>query len=102
MELRAKYTFFAEGARGSLTKTLVDRFALRAGVSPQKYGIGLKELWQVDAGVHKPGLVMHSVRWPLDAHTRGGSFMEHPAQGPPAPVGFRGPLHLHNPSPAPF
>ena len=102
MELRAKYTFFAEGARGSLTKTLVDRFALRAGVSPQKYGIGLKELWQVDAGVHKPGLVMHSVGWPLDAHTGGGSFMYHLAEDRQVAVGFVVHLDYDNPYLAPF
>src|SRR5258708_34153799 len=102
MELRAKYTFFAEGARGSLTKTLVDRFALRAGVSPQKYGIGLKELWQVDAGVHRPGLGMHSVGWPLDAHTGGGPFANPPPEDPQEAGGFLVYFQFKNPQLGPF
>ena len=67
MELRAKYTLFAEGARGSLTKTLLKRFGLDADREPQKFGIGLKELWQVAPGASiAPGLVQHSFGWPLD------------------------------------
>ena len=77
MELLAKYTLFAEGARGSLSQELMARFNLRDGVDPQKYGIGIKELWEVAPGQHRPGLVMHSQGWPLDAHTGGGSFMYH-------------------------
>ncbi|MBL8551867.1 MAG: electron transfer flavoprotein-ubiquinone oxidoreductase [Hyphomonadaceae bacterium] len=77
LELAAKYTLIAEGARGSLAKQLQARFDLCAGVEPQKYGIGLKELWEVEAGKHHPGLVQHSVGWPLDDHTGGGSFLYH-------------------------
>jgi electron-transferring-flavoprotein dehydrogenase len=77
MELRGKYTFFAEGARGSLTKQLLERFALCRDSEPQKYGIGLKELWQVAPDKHRPGLVQHTFGWPLDAKTGGGSFLYH-------------------------
>jgi electron-transferring-flavoprotein dehydrogenase len=77
MELRAKYTLFAEGARGSLTKTLVERFGLDADREPQKFGIGLKELWEVAPARHRPGLVQHSFGWPLDDGTGGGSFLYH-------------------------
>src|SRR5690348_2532245 len=69
MELTAKYTLFAEGCRGSLSQELMARFNLRDGVDPQKYGIGLKELWQVAPGKHRRGLVIHTQGWPLDAHT---------------------------------
>ena len=71
------YTLFAEGCRGSLTKTLIERFKLRDGVDPQTYGIGIKELWEIDPAKHKPGLVVHTVGWPLDADTYGGSFLYH-------------------------
>jgi len=77
MELRARYTLFAEGCRGSLSQTLMQRFALRDGVDPQKYGIGIKELWQVAPQKHEPGLVLHSQGWPLDNATGGGSFIYH-------------------------
>jgi electron-transferring-flavoprotein dehydrogenase len=77
MELRAKYTLFAEGARGSLTKILEQRFALRDGREPQKFGLGLKELWQVAPENHHPGLVQHTFGWPLDNRTGGGSFLYH-------------------------
>ena len=77
MELHARYTLFAEGCRGSLSQELMQRFKLRDGVDPQKYGIGIKELWQVDAGAHRPGLVVHSQGWPLDSDTGGGSFVYH-------------------------
>ena len=77
MELRGKYTLIAEGARGSLTKQLVKKFALDRNHEPQKYGIGLKELWQVAPAKHKPGLVQHSFGWPLDNRTGGGSFLYH-------------------------
>lgn len=75
MELRAKYTLFAEGARGHLTKRLIARFQLGRGV--QKYGIGLKELWEIDPAKHQRGLVEHTMGWPLDNHTGGGSFVYH-------------------------
>jgi electron-transferring-flavoprotein dehydrogenase len=77
MELRGKYTFFAEGARGSLTKQLIAKFALARNSDPQKYGIGIKELWQVAPEKHRPGLVQHTFGWPLDSRTGGGSFLYH-------------------------
>jgi electron-transferring-flavoprotein dehydrogenase len=77
VELVAKYTFFAEGARGSLTKMLMERFKLRQGVDPQKFGIGIKEIWEIDPAKHKPGLVMHTLGWPLHHRTGGGSFLYH-------------------------
>ncbi len=77
IELRAKYTVIAEGARGSLTKALLERFGLDKGREPQKYGLGLKELWEVQPGKHRPGLVQHTLGWPLDDRTGGGSFLYH-------------------------
>src|SRR5262249_34840415 len=77
MELRAKYTLFAEGARGSLSKLLLQRFGLADGCEPQKFGLGLKELWQVAPEQHRPGLVQHTFGWPLDPRTGGGSFLYH-------------------------
>jgi electron-transferring-flavoprotein dehydrogenase len=77
MELRARYTLFAEGCRGSLSKQLIRRFNLRDDHDPQTYAIGIKELWEVPAANHKPGLVEHTVGWPLDARTYGGSFLYH-------------------------
>jgi electron-transferring-flavoprotein dehydrogenase len=77
MELRARYTLFAEGCRGSLSKRLIRRFQLRDQPDPQTYAIGIKELWEVPAANHKPGLVEHTVGWPLDSGTYGGSFLYH-------------------------
>ena len=77
MELHAKYTLFAEGCRGSLSQELMAHFDLRRDVGPQKYGIGIKELWQVDPAQHRKGLVLHTQGWPLDSHTGGGSFIYH-------------------------
>jgi electron-transferring-flavoprotein dehydrogenase len=77
MELRATYTLFAEGCRGSLSKRLVERFGLREGRDPQTYAIGIKELWEVPAANHRPGLVEHTIGWPLDSRTYGGSFLYH-------------------------
>jgi electron-transferring-flavoprotein dehydrogenase len=77
MELRAPYTLFAEGSRGSLSKQLDARFGLRAGRAPQTYAIGIKELWEVPAAVHQPGLILHSVGWPLPHNVYGGSFVYH-------------------------
>jgi electron-transferring-flavoprotein dehydrogenase len=77
MELRAKYTLFGEGCRGSLGKQLQARFKLNEGRDPQVYGIGLKELWEIKAEKHQPGLVMHTAGWPLDTSTYGGSFLYH-------------------------
>ena len=77
LELHAKYTFIAEGVRGSLAKEIQARYDLTRGKEPQKFGIGLKEVWQVPDDVFQPGLVQHTVGWPLDDHTGGGSFMYH-------------------------
>ena len=77
MELRARYTLFAEGCRGSLSKQLIRKFNLRDGNDPQTYAIGIKELWEIPAANHKPGLVEHTVGWPLDRGTYGGSFLYH-------------------------
>ena len=77
MELHAKQTVFAEGCRGSMTKQLFERFDLREGVDPQVYGIGIKELWEIDPAKHQPGLATHTVGWPMDLKTYGGSFQYH-------------------------
>ncbi len=77
LELHAKYTFIAEGVRGSLAKEIQAKFDLTKGKQPQKFGIGLKEVWQVPDDAFQPGLVQHTVGWPLDDHTGGGSFMYH-------------------------
>jgi electron-transferring-flavoprotein dehydrogenase len=79
-ELLGKYTIFAEGVRGSLSEQVMDRFALRAGADPQHYGIGIKEVWEVPAGNHDEGLVVHTAGWPLDNHTEGGGFLYHAAK----------------------
>ncbi len=101
MELRGKYVLFAEGARGSLSKTLIRRFELDAGREPQKYGIGLKELWQVQPDRFRPGLVQHSFGWPLDDKTGGGSFLYHFGDNLVA-VGFVVHLNYTNPTLSPF
>ncbi len=77
MELHGKYTLFAEGARGQLGKTLINKFNLSAGRAAQSYGIGIKELWEIDPQHHKPGLAVHSAGWPLQSDTYGGSFLYH-------------------------
>jgi electron-transferring-flavoprotein dehydrogenase len=101
MELRGRYTLFAEGARGSLTKQLVQRFDLAAGRDPQKYGIGLKELWQVKPEHFRKGLVQHSFGWPLGSSTGGGSFLYHFDDNLVA-VGFVVHLNYDNPTLSPF
>jgi electron-transferring-flavoprotein dehydrogenase len=101
VELRAKYTMFAEGARGSLTKILLKRFGLDDGREPQKYGIGLKELWQVAPGKHRSGLVQHTFGWPLDRRTGGGSFLYHLGDNLVS-VGFVVHLNYANPYLSPF
>jgi electron-transferring-flavoprotein dehydrogenase len=101
MELRGKYTLFAEGARGSLTKTLIARFALDRDREPQKFGIGLKELWQVAPDKHRRGLVQHTFGWPLDNRTGGGSFLYH-FDDDLVSVGFVVHLNYANPWVAPF
>ena len=77
MELHAKYTIFAEGARGQLGRQLISRFKLDAGRDPQSYAIGVKELWEIDPSRHQPGLVIHTAGWPMDTQTYGGGFMYH-------------------------
>ena len=101
MELRGGYTLIGEGARGSLAKHLIARFALDEGREPQKFGIGLKELWQVEPEKHKPGLVQHSFGWPLDGRTGGGSFLYHLEDNQVA-VGFVVHLNYKNPYLSPF
>ena len=101
MELRGRYTLFAEGARGSLTKQLMKRFGLDEGREPQKFGIGLKELWQVKPERFQPGLVQHSFGWPLDNSTGGGSFLYH-FDDHFVSVGFVVHLNYQNPTLSPF
>ena len=101
MELRAKYTLFAEGARGSLSKQLIAKFDLARDSEPQKFGIGLKELWKVAPEKHKPGLVQHSFGWPLGNSTGGGSFLYH-LEDNQVVVGFVVHLNYKNPYIAPF
>ena len=101
MELRAKYTLFAEGARGNLSKQLIAKHGLAEGREPQKFGLGLKELWQVAPDKHKPGLVQHSFGWPLDNSTGGGSFLYH-FDDNLVSVGFVVHLNYANPYISPF
>jgi electron-transferring-flavoprotein dehydrogenase len=101
MELKGKYTLFAEGARGSLTKQLIARFKLGEHREPQKFGIGLKELWKVAPEKHRPGLVQHTFGWPLDSRTGGGSFLYH-MEDEQVVVGFVVHLNYENPYIAPF
>jgi len=101
VELRAKQTLFAEGCRGSLTRQLFERFSLREGVQPQTFGIGIKELWEVAPERHRPGLVVHTVGWPLDRHTYGGSFLYH-LENHQVAVGFVVGLDYENPYLSPF
>jgi electron-transferring-flavoprotein dehydrogenase len=101
LELRAKYTFIAEGVRGSLAKQIQAKFDLTAGKEPQKYGIGLKEIWQVPDAVFEPGLVQHTVGWPLSGDTGGGSFMYHFGDNYVA-IGFVVHLNYKNPWLSPF
>jgi electron-transferring-flavoprotein dehydrogenase len=101
MELSAKYTLIGEGVHGSLAKQLIARFALDEGREPQKYGIGLKELWEVPAASHRPGLVQHTVGWPLDNRTGGGSFLYHFGENLVS-VGFVVHLNYENPYLSPY
>jgi electron-transferring-flavoprotein dehydrogenase len=101
MALLGKYVLIGEGVRGSLAKQLISRFKLDEGREPQKYGIGLKELWQVKPEHHKPGLVQHSFGWPLDLKTGGGSFLYHLEDNQVA-VGFVVHLNYKNPWLSPF
>ncbi|MGZ3181605.1 MAG: electron transfer flavoprotein-ubiquinone oxidoreductase [Telluria sp.] len=101
MELHAKYTLFAEGSRGHLGKQLMARFDLNKGKDPQSYGIGIKELWEIDPAKHKPGLVIHSTGWPLDMNTYGGSFLYHLENNQVA-VGYVVGLNYSNPYLSPY
>ena len=101
VELRGKRTLFAEGCRGSLTKGLVQRFGLRSDANPQTYGIGIKELWEVKPELHRPGEVLHTIGWPLDRKTYGGSFLYHLENNQVA-VGFVIGLDYENPFLSPF
>ncbi|MCE2999632.1 MAG: electron transfer flavoprotein-ubiquinone oxidoreductase [Betaproteobacteria bacterium] len=101
MELHAKYTFFAEGCRGHLGKQLQEHFKLRDGVDPQTYGIGLKELWEIPAEKHQPGLVIHTAGWPLSSDTYGGSFLYHLDNNQIA-IGFVVGLAYQNPYLSPY
>ncbi|MDK1286756.1 electron transfer flavoprotein-ubiquinone oxidoreductase [Pseudoalteromonas umbrosa] len=101
MELRAKYTVFAEGCRGHLGKQLIKEFELDKDATPQHYGIGFKEIWQIDPEKHKEGTVVHGTGWPLDNETHGGSFMYH-AENNQVVVGLIIDLNYKNPYLSPF
>jgi electron-transferring-flavoprotein dehydrogenase len=101
LELRGKYVFIGEGVRGSLAKQLIAKFGLGEGREPQKFGIGLKEIWQVPDEVFRPGLVQHTLGWPLDNHTGGGSFMYHFGDNYVS-IGFVVHLNYKNPWLSPF
>jgi len=101
IELVGKYTFIAEGAHGSLAKELLAKFDLQKNSDVPKFGIGLKELWDIDPKLHKPGLVHHAMGWPLDRHTGGGSFMYHMENNQVA-IGFVIHLNYKNPYLSPY
>ena len=101
MALHAKYTIFAEGARGHLGRQLIARYKLDEGKDPQAYGIGIKELWQIDPARHEPGLVVHAAGWPLDSDTYGGAFLYH-ADGGKVAIGYVVGLDYKNPWLSPF
>lgn len=101
MELHAKYTVFSEGCRGHLGKQLVEKYSLDDGVDVQHYGIGIKELWDIDPAKHKPGLVVHGAGWPLDKDTNGGSFLYH-GENNQVVVGLVVDLSYSNPYLGPF
>lgn len=101
MELHAKQTVFAEGCHGSLTKILFDRFDLRKDCDPQTYGLGIKELWEIPAGRHEPGKIVHTVGWPLDRRTYGGSWIYH-GEDNMVSIGYVVGLDYRNPFLSPF
>lgn len=101
MELHGKYTLFAEGARGHLGKQLMAKYDLNKGKDPQSYGIGIKELWEIDPAKHKPGLVIHTTGWPLDTKTYGGSFLYH-LENNQVVVGYVVGLDYENPYLSPY
>lgn len=101
MELHGKYTFFAEGCRGSLSKMLGEHFALHKNCQTQTYGLGIKELWEIDSAQHKPGLVLHTAGWPLTNDTYGGSWLYH-LENNRVSIGFVVGLDYANPYLSPF
>jgi electron-transferring-flavoprotein dehydrogenase len=101
MELHGKYTVFAEGARGHLGKQLIAQYKLDEGKDPQSFGIGIKELWEIDPARHQPGLVLHSAGWPMDSSTYGGAFLYHLENNQVA-LGFVVGLNYENPYLSPF
>ena len=101
MELHGKYTVFAEGARGHLGKQLIAKFKLDAGKDPQTYGLGIKEVWEIDPKRHQPGFVMHTAGWPMDNSTYGGAFLYH-MEGNKVTMGFITGLDYANPYLSPF
>ena len=100
-ELLGKYTIFAEGVRGNLSELLMQKFDLRENADPQHYGIGFKEVWEIDPELHEEGLVVHTAGWPLDSHTEGGGFLYHAANNQVF-AGFIIALNYKNPHLAPF
>ncbi|NYG34694.1 electron transfer flavoprotein-ubiquinone oxidoreductase [Sphaerotilus montanus] len=101
MELHGKYTLFAEGARGHLGKQLIAKFKLDEGKDPQSYGLGIKELWEIDPAKHQPGLVIHTAGWPMNADTYGGGFLYH-LEDNKVTLGFVTGLDYKNPWLSPF
>ena len=101
MAIKGKYVLIGEGCRGSLAQRLMREFRLREGTDPQTYGIGIKEMWEIDPALHKPGLVVHTVGWPMDSETYGGSFMYHLENNQVA-IGFVIGLDYKNPYLDPF
>jgi electron-transferring-flavoprotein dehydrogenase len=101
MELHAKYTLFCEGSRGNLGRQLNSKYRLDAGSDPQAYGIGVKELWEIDPAKHQPGLVIHTAGWPLETDTYGGSFLYH-LENNQVMIGFVVGLGYQNPYLSPF
>ena len=101
MELHGKYTIFAEGSRGHLGKQLIAKYKLDEGRDPQTYGIGIKEVWEIDPARHQPGFVMHTAGWPMDSSTYGGAFLYH-AEDNKVALGFITGLDYANPYLSPF
>ena len=101
MELHARYTLFAEGARGNLGRQLIETFQLQEGKDPQSYSLGIKELWEINPALHQPGLVIHTAGWPLDQHSYGGSFLYHLEKNQVA-VGYVVGLDYKNPYLSPY
>jgi len=101
MELHARQTVFAEGCHGSLTKTLIEKFDLRADADPQTYALGVKELWEIDPDKHEPGKITHTIGWPMDSQTYGGSWIYH-MEGNLVSIGFVTALDYKNPYISPY